>query len=96
MCHCINHTTNVVVTRASRCGVNVNMDVSCLHRVIMLSGTANHYTNIPVICEYYIHHLAEGAGPDMETTRFIITTGGGGGSHFVIVFLQERYHTIFL
>jgi hypothetical protein len=56
--HCINHTRNVVVTRASSCGVNVNMDVSCLHWVIVLSGTANHYTNIPVIWEYYVHHLA--------------------------------------
>jgi hypothetical protein len=35
------------------------MDVSCLHWVIMLLGTANHYTNTLVICEHYIHHLAE-------------------------------------
>ena len=54
------------------------MDVSCLHWVIVLSGTANHYTNIPVICEYYIHYLAgEGEGQDRKWKRRALSVQAG-------------------
>lgn len=87
------------------------MDVSCLHWVIVLSGTANHYTNIPVICEYYIRHLAgvgEGQGRiwkrralSVQVRRqllfcdFVITTTVSHGIPLVQIIKVVLYQHIF-